>query len=92
MASERRAKDGGGISELIVGAEQQRLLIVPSGAEVTVAARESWPPASLQGGLLGVLLISWREVMDGVLHHVPWVHRLLQTAGDALHWCAAACR
>ena len=30
--------------------------------------------------------------MDGVLHHVPRVHGLLQAAGDALHGSAATCR
>lgn len=35
-------------SEFIVRAEQQGLFIVPTGAEVTVAAGQGWPPASLQ--------------------------------------------
>lgn len=39
----------------------------------------------LLGGLLGVLLVGWGEVVDGILDHVPRVHRLLQTTGDALH-------
>ena len=76
-------------SKLIVGAEQQGLFIVPPSAEVTVAAGEGWPPTSLQCGLLGVLLISRGEVVDGVLDHVPRIHGLLQAAGDALHWGTA---
>lgn len=73
------------VSELIVRAEQQGLFVVTTCAEVTVAAREGWPPTPLQCGLLGVLLISWGEVMDGVLDHVSWIHGLLQAAGYALH-------
>lgn len=57
-----------------------------------MAARQRRPPAPLQRGLLGVLLIGWGEVMDGVLDHVPWIHGLLQAAGDALHRGAATCR
>lgn len=36
-------------------------------------------------GLLGVLLVSRGEVVDGILHHVSWVYGLLQTTGNALH-------
>lgn len=69
-----------GSSELVIRTEQQGLFIVPSGAEVAVASGQRRPPASLQCGLLGVLLIGWREVMDGVLDHVSWIHGLLQAA------------
>lgn len=69
-----------GSSELIIRTEQQGLFIVPPGAEVAVAPGQGRPPASLQCGLLGVLLIGWREVMDGVLDHVSWIHGLLQAA------------
>ncbi len=72
-------------SELVIRAEQQGLFVVAAGAEVAVAAGEGWAPTSLQCGLLGVLLISWGEVMDGILDHVSWIHGLLQAAGDALH-------
>lgn len=57
-----------------------------------MAAGQRRPSASLQGRLLSVLLIRRREVMDGVLDHVAWIHGLLQAAGDALHWRAATCR
>lgn len=57
-----------------------------------MAAGERWPSTSLQCGLLGVLLISRGEVMDGILDHVPWIHGLLQAAGNALHWGTAAIR
>ena len=30
--------------------------------------------------------------MDGILDHVPWIHGLLQAAGDALHWGTATWR
>lgn len=30
--------------------------------------------------------------MDGVLDHVSWIHRLLQAAGNALHWGTATWR
>lgn len=80
-----------GPSELVIRAEQQGLFVVPSGAEVAVAPGQGRPPAPLQCGLLGVLLIGWREVMDGILDHVSWIHGLLQAAGDALHGCAATC-
>ena len=79
-------------SELVVGAQQQGLLIVGPGADIAMATREGRPPRLLQRGLLGVLLVGRGEVVDGVLHHVPWVHGLLQTAGDTLHGGAAACR
>lgn len=36
-------------------------------------------------GLLGVLLVGRGEVVDGILHHVPGIYGLLQTAGNALH-------
>lgn len=36
-------------------------------------------------GLLRVLLVGRREVVDGVLHHVARVYGFLQTAGDAVH-------
>lgn len=36
-------------------------------------------------GLLGVLLVGWRKVVDGILNHVSWVYGLLQTTRDALH-------
>lgn len=42
--------------------------------------------------LLGVLLIGWGEVVDGVLHHVSWVYGFLQTTGDALHRRHVLCR
>lgn len=42
-------------------------------------------------GLLGVLLVSWGEVVNGILHHVSRVYGLLQTAGDALHGGAVLC-
>lgn len=79
-------------SELVVRAEQQGFFVVAAGAEVTVAAREGRPPAPLERGLLGVLLISRGEVMDGILDHVSRIHRLLQAAGDALHWGTATWR
>lgn len=43
-------------------------------------------------GLLGVLLVGWREVVYGVLHHVSRIYCLLQTAGDALHRREVFCR
>lgn len=45
-----------------------------------MAPGQGWAPASLQHGLLGVLLIGWRKVMDGILDHVSWIHGLLQAA------------
>lgn len=36
-------------------------------------------------GLLRVLLVGWREVVDGVLHHVSRIDGLFQSAGDAVH-------
>lgn len=39
----------------------------------------------LLGGLLGVLLVGWGEVVDGVLHYVPRIDGLLQATGDAVH-------
>ena len=35
--------------------------------------------------VLGVLLVLWVEIVDGIGHDVPGVHRLPQGAGDALH-------
>lgn len=43
-------------------------------------------------GLLGVLLVGWGEVVDGVLYHVSRVYGLLQTTGDALHRRDVLCR
>ena len=42
-------------------------------------------------GLLGVLLVGWGEVVDGILYHVSRVYGLLQAAGDALHWGDVLC-
>lgn len=80
------------MSEFIIRAEEEGLLSVSPGAEVTVAAGEGGHPATLQGGLLGVLLVGRGEVVDGVLDHVSRVHGLLQAAGDALHRSTATCR
>lgn len=46
----------------------------------------------LLSGLLGVLLVSWGEVVDGILHHVAWVHGLLKTTGNAMHLWNYFCR
>lgn len=75
--------------KLIVRAEQQGFFIVPTGAEVTVAAGQGRTAAPLQCGLLSVLLICWGEIMNGILHHIAWIHGLLQAAGDAFHRCTA---
>lgn len=80
-----------GCSELVIRTQQQGLFIVPPGAEVAVAAGQGRAPASLQRGLLGVLLIGGREVMDGILDHVSWIHGLLQAARDAFHGSTATC-
>lgn len=79
-------------SELVVGAQQQGLFIVPTGADGAVAAGQGRAATSLQRGLLRVLLIGRRKVVNGVLDHVARVHRLLQAAGDALHWGTTAWR
>lgn len=76
-------------SELVIRAEQKRLFVVSAGAEVTVAAGQGRPPTSLQRGLLGVLLICRREIMDGVLDHVTWIHGFFQAARNTLHWSTA---
>lgn len=78
--------------ELVVGAEQESFLCVATGTDGTVGAGDGRRRALLQRGLLGVLLVGWGEVVDGVLDHVPRVHGLLQAAGDALHRGTAACR
>lgn len=71
--------------KLIVGAEQQGFLIV-AGVQTAVVAGQGWcGDPLLQRGLLGVLLVSWREIVDGILNHVSRVHGLLQAAGNALH-------
>lgn len=83
------------LSELVVRAQQQRFLRVAAAAHhaVHVAhARRRWRRPLLQRGLLRVLLVGRREVVDGVLDHVSRVHGLLQAAGDALHWGRAAYR
>lgn len=54
-----------------------------------MAAGQRRPPASLQRGLLGVLLVGRGEIMDGVLDHIPGIHGFLEAAGDALHRSAA---
>lgn len=77
--------------EFIVGAEQEGLLCVPTGTNGAVGAGHRGRRSLLQCGLLGVLLISRGEVVDGVLDHVTWIHGLLQATGDALHRGAAAC-
>lgn len=43
-------------------------------------------------GLLGVLLVGWGEVVNGILHHVSWVYGFLQTTGDAVHRREVLCR
>lgn len=76
--------------EFVVGAEQEGLLGVAAGADDTEGAADGRRGPLLQHGLLGVLLVGWGEVVDGVLDHVARVHGLLQAAGDALHGGAAA--
>lgn len=81
--------------ELVIRAEQQSLLVVAGAAEA-VGARQAVGATvpvgpGLQRGLLRVLLVGGREVVDGVLHDVVRVHGLLEAAGDALHGGAAAC-
>lgn len=71
--------------KLIVRAEQEGFLSVPC-AHRAVAAGDGWSFDPLfQSRLLCVLLISWREVVNGVLNHVPGVYGLLQAARDAFH-------
>lgn len=78
--------------EFVVRAQQECLFCVAAAADGAVGAGDGrWYPL-LQRGLLGVLLVGRGEVVDGVLDHVARVHGLLQTAGDALHGCTAACR
>lgn len=77
--------------EFIVRAEQEGLLCVPAGTNSAVGAGRRRRCPLLQRGLLGVLLIGWGEVVDGVLDHVARTHGLLQAAGDALHRGAATC-
>ena len=81
--------------ELVVGAEQERLFVVAAAAEAVGAGEAMGGPTpgrpGLQGGLLRVLLVGRREVVDGVLHDVVGVHGLLEAAGDALHGGTAAC-
>lgn len=64
-------------SELIIRAEQQRLLSVMSAG---AALGPGDYMAMFQCGLLCVLLVCWREVVNCVLHNVMGVHGLLQTA------------
>ncbi|KAG7226528.1 hypothetical protein INR49_003850 [Caranx melampygus] len=78
--------------KFIIRAEEEGLLGVAAGADGTVGAGDGWRCTLLQCGLLGVLLVGWGEVVDGVLDHVARVHGLLQAAGDALHRGTAACR
>lgn len=63
--------------EFIVGAEQERLLSVPVGANGAVGAAGGLRRPLLQSGLLRVLLVGGGEVVDGILDHVPGVHGLL---------------
>lgn len=77
--------------EFIVRAQQEGFLRVPVAVDAGDGARDGRRRALLQRGLLGVLLVGRREVVNGVLDHVARVHRLLQAAGDALHRGAAAC-
>lgn len=78
--------------EFIVGAEQQRLLRVAGATDGAVGAGDGRRRPLLQRGLLSILLVGRREVVDGVLDHVARAHGLLQAAGDALHGRAAACK
>lgn len=78
--------------EFIVGAEQQRLLRVAAATDGAVGAGDGRRRPLLQCGLLSILLVGRREVVDGVLDHVARAHGLLQAAGDAPHGRAAACK
>lgn len=71
--------------EFIIGAEQERLLCVSMGTDSAVGAGRRRRGPLLQSGLLGVLLIGWGKVVDGILDHVTWIHGLLQAAGNAFH-------
>lgn len=63
--------------EFIVRAEEERLLRVAAAADGAVGAGDGRRGALLQRGLLGVLLVGWGEVVNGVLDHVTWIHGLL---------------
>lgn len=76
--------------ELVVRAQQERLLRVAAAADHAVHAGHGRRRPLLQRGLLRVLLVGRGEVVDGVLDHVTRVHGLLQAAGDALHRGTAA--
>lgn len=78
--------------ELVIGGDQHDLVRL---AGALVACGEFPVGAGLHHllcGLLGVLLVGRGEVVDGILHHVPRVDGLLQTAGDALHRGEVLCR
>lgn len=71
--------------KLIIRAEQEGFLSVPC-THRAMATGEGWCFDPLfQSGLLSVLLISWREVVNGVLDHVPRIYGLLQATRDAFH-------
>lgn len=80
----------GSALELVVRAQQERLLRVAAAADHAVHAGHGRRRPLLQRGLLRVLLVGRGEVVDGVLDHVTRVHGLLQAAGDALHRGTAA--
>lgn len=63
--------------KLIIGAKQQGFLIVPGAHAAVIAGYGRCGDPLLQGGLLGVLLVGWGEIVDGILNHVSRVHGLL---------------
>lgn len=71
--------------KLIIGAEQEGFLIVPRAYGAMITGDRRGSHSLLQRRLLGVLLVSWGEIVDSILNHVSRVHGLLQAAGDALH-------
>lgn len=63
--------------KLIIGAEQEGFLIVPRAYGAVIAGDRRGCDSLLKRGLLGVLLVSWGEIVDGILNHVSGVHGLL---------------
>lgn len=78
--------------KLIIRAKQQGFLIVPGVHAAVITGYGRCGDSLLQGGLLGVLLVGWGEIVDGILNHVSRIHGLLQAAGDALHGGTATLR
>ena len=86
--SEQTNKDTAGQAdgslELVVGGDQHDFVRL-SGALAVACLAILAGLHHLLCGLLGILLVGWGEVVDGILYYISRVHRLLEAARDALH-------